>query len=210
VKPLLPLWVRVLALAAMTLGIIVSWASWQNALEAYSVERLSVTPLPSTALLSGTEGENLRSALEIMKSAHLSAVESMRWPRLMVLMALCLTAMAAGLSALRVRWPFFGKRSDAAQIAAFGALASTILRALDGAQQLAIAKRTAPALAKAMALASARSAAGDIDVETLAVGASLLQSITVMAAFTVVWRAFGSAQLQALLASADRDDADEQ
>jgi heme O synthase-like polyprenyltransferase len=94
-------------------------------------------------------------AFAAAQRAHLaatrSALVSMRWPRVIVLFLLSSAAGVVLATALRLRWPSGIPRVVATTLLGRAALVAAIIRTLDGAQDLVIARAGAAAYEKTLA-----------------------------------------------------------
>lgn len=177
----------------LVVGTMVSWMAWQQTAEAYLVETLSAIELPNPFADATKDPKAFREVMTAAHRAQLSAIEGMRWPRIVVLGVLSLAAMINGLFALRVRWPGGARRAMAAKVVSLSALVASLVRAMDGGQQLVIARRAAGALE----LASGKMLPSNemMGMTALVTVVTAAQTIAVVAAFTAGWRYFGSAKV---------------
>lgn len=171
---------RVALLAAMGLGMMVSASSAQEAAVAMSVEsitprELALGPFSSVLTLSRAQQE----ALKAQERATLSAIESMATPRALVLGFLAASTLVVFIAALQLRLTLDAPSLVLARRLGLAALASAVLRTMDGAQQLVIVRRAAEASGRALL------GAGGADTE-----AAIAMTQTLVSIVSVGWTAF--------------------
>ena len=152
---------RILLWVAIGLGALVSLSAAQESAVAMSVEGLSpkeVSLGPLAGVLSLSK-EQL-AALRAQERATLSAIESMAVPRAVVLGFLAASTLVVFVTALQIRWSPETPPASLARRMGTVAIASAILRTLDGAQQLVIVRRAAEANGRALL------GSGTPDIET--------------------------------------------
>jgi hypothetical protein len=166
---------RVILLTAIGLGVMVSVSASQEAALAMSVESLTPREFslgPLKGLLTITQAQE--AALRAQERATLSAIEAMATPRAIVLGLLAVSALLVFVTALQIRWSIDAPPAALARRLGIAALASAVLRTLDGAQQLVIARRAAEANGRALL------GAGAPDSETvIAVTRTLVSAVSV-------------------------------
>ncbi len=201
---LLPTKIRLVALAALATGLIVSW---QAAQELGLTLAASTMGQPSIDLsrwpLSAQDAKLMKQALEASWFAQLHAIETMRNFRLPILVGLSTCASLVFVSGLRIRWPFGSPRARAIWVLQRATIGVLIFRTLDAAQSVVIARSGADAMLKWM----------PTPVEALPLLVSLasgLQALFVLGLFFVISHYLGSAhvlrEVQALDAGQVEDD----
>ncbi len=201
----LPRPLRYFILATLTLGTLVSWKSWQETVEAAIADSVELVE-PTFAGLDGgaLDAKVMQAMFKAGQEARLSAIRSMRAPRIAVLVLLSFAALLTATLSLRVRWPGMARREDAAAVVGWGALVAAIARAMDGGQQLVIAQRSAGAMVKA----AAEQASGEL-TEAFSVAQRLMAAFTIahtlaiLVGFFVVWRVFSAERTRGLLRRLD-------
>lgn len=168
---------RMILLAAIGLGVMVSVSAAQEAALAMTVESITPRELslgPLKGLLPITKEQE--AALKAQERATLSAIEAMATPRAIVLGLLAISALVVFVTSLQIRWSMDAPPAALARRLGVAALASAVLRTLDGAQQLVIARRAAEANGRALL------GAGTPDAETM-----VAMTRTVVSVVSVGW-----------------------
>lgn len=151
-RPPLPALLRLGTLTALVLGAIISWASARDVamvLMAPTAEVPEEFPNVFQSLMPDPRAAT--EATKAMMRSQLQALESMRGPRLAILLLLSTASALVFVSALRLRWPSGVARPGVARLLGASAIACAILRTLDGAQLLVVARRGAASWDKVMA-----------------------------------------------------------
>ncbi len=199
---------RLLLLVAVGLGVMVSISSAQEAAMVMSVESIgphdfSLGPLKGLIPLSKEQ----ESALKAQERATLSAMEAMATPRAMVLGLLAASSMIVFLTSLQIRWSSEAPPAALARRLGVLALATAVLRTLDGAQQLVIVRRAAEANGRALI------ASGVADAETVAAMTHALVSVVsvgwtalVVGVFVVLGTYFRSPKVLAVFVERTHDE----
>ncbi len=197
----LPTPMRVSALALVTIGLLTSIMA---VAELEMTLRASELTPPMEMLAS--------AVLRAQFSGHVVALEAMQWVRVPVLALLSVASSVAFFTALRVRWPGSGRRVPFAELMAKAAIVSAVLRTVDGAQLLLIAKRAAAAGERALA----QGPAGDPRAQETALGLAMIPALSVAATLVVVGlyvtlgRYFQSPHARSLLAELDANVPEEE
>jgi hypothetical protein len=148
---LLPTKIRIVAVATLATGLIVSWQSAQEIGLTLASSSLSQ---PSFDLshwpLSPDDAKRMKQALEASWFAQLHTIDGMRGFRLPILIGLSTCASLVFVSALRIRWPFGAKRRRAIDMLERASIGVLLFRSLDAAQSVVIAQNGARAMLKWM------------------------------------------------------------
>ena len=200
--------IRPFLLAAVGLGVMVSISAAQEAATVMSVETItphdfSLGPLKGLISLSKEQ----EAALKAQERATLSAMESMATTRALVLGFLAASAMVVFLTSLQIRWSVEFPPARLAKRLGGAALASAVLRTLDGAQQLVIVRRAAEANGRALVVS------GVADAEALGAVTRALVSIVsvgwtalIVAVFVVLGTYFRSTKVLTTFVETPHDD----
>lgn len=199
---------RLFLLVAVGLGVMVSISAAQEAATVMSIETIaphdfSLGPLKGLISLSKEQ----EAALKAQERATLSAIESMAPARTLVLGLLAASAMVVFLTSLQIRWSAEAPPAKLAKRLGVAALASAVLRTLDGAQQLVIVRRAAEANGRALVVS------GVADAEALGAVTRALVSIVsvgwtalIVAVFVVLGTYFRSAKVLTTFVETPDDD----
>ncbi len=136
-NPLTPGARRLLWLALLLSGM-VGFGAAQGVAQVSQLERLKSIEPPVSPF---ADSESMRAAGKAMLAAEISGLEGMRTSRGFILMALSVTAALVFVSAIRMLRPGAIPREGIRQLLGGTAIASAVLRVLDGAQLTAIARR---------------------------------------------------------------------
>jgi len=215
-KAPLPALLRFATLAALGLGALVCWAASAEvgmtlmATSQEDQERPTLAANPMTPFMP--DPETAAAAQKAMADAQVSALESMRGARLLVLMLLSTASALVFVQALRLNWPSGMPRSGLARMLGASAIGVGILRTMDGAQQLAVARRAGAAFDKVMATTRVEAAhmpegLGTMSLSVFTVGVTLVMTAT----FVFLGLYFRSPKVAEVLAGADEQlpDGDE-
>jgi len=206
----LPNPLRYATLATLALGAIVSFGAVNNLRLAISIEEFDVSLAESPTLNKLTPNPVAWGVAQRAQAvAFRNAIEGMRWPRVLVLLALSSTAAAVFVSALRLRWPAGIVRARLALFLSRAALVAAVTRTLDGAQELVIVRAAARAFEKSLLeqQVDPQLAGPSLEVFT---GASIVTTVAVVALFVVVSNYFRSERIQQTFELIDRNTVDEE
>lgn len=186
---------RLALLAALVLGVFGSAASMSGAVEAFTLEAPEPTLGPWGKYVPYAKEQE--AALKAHERARLGVIESMAAPRGLILGLQALAGLLLFLGAAQIRWnpepPWVGLADRLAWVAR----GMAVLRTLDGAQQLVIARRAAEAAGKTLEQLQVpeAAAAGDIN-RAVATVASVGWTVLVVAALVGLGAYFRSPRVQ--------------
>lgn len=202
----LPGAVRFAALAAVALGALVSFSAARELPLVLASADLDTPELdlgPFRAFV--VDEKTVRDAGKAAFRAQLSAIESMKGTRSVILLALSTSAALVFVAGLRLRWPGGIARRGVARLLGVSAAVSALLRTLDGAQALVIVRRGTAALDRVLA----SSASPELQLPpglnvALYSALSVGLTVTVVGLFLALGAYFRSARITELFANLDR------
>lgn len=150
-RPVLPGPLRFALLALVTVGALVSFGAARDVSMVLTINSPAPVEGSEAALPGlGLSPQAQRAVWLAMVSGLRGAVASMTGSRVVIAMLLSSAASLVFVLALRLRWTTMGVRTPLAVLLGRVAVAAAVLRTLDGAQQLAIARTTAEEVSKAL------------------------------------------------------------
>jgi len=212
--PPLPASVRLATLAVVTLGMMVCSAAARDAYVALQVPDVEVPDLDGSARRFAATPEQvpiLKEALTAFTRAELSAIEGMQRSRVVILLLLFLSCSVLFTAALRLRWDLGGPRVAMTRQLGLGAVASAVLRTLDGAQELAITGQSWAALGKAFEKSPLPGPQLPTELyRTIGQAASIGFTVFIVACFLLAGGYFRSARVQQIFAAWDSRQPDDE
>jgi hypothetical protein len=146
-RGLLPTKIRLVLMATLATGLIVSWQAAQEFGLALSSSSLS---LPNFNLsnwpFAASDAKAMTQALEAAWYAQINAINGMRTTRMPILLGLAGSASLVFVSAMRLRWPFGAPRLHSLRILQRATVAVFLFRTLEAAQAVVIARSGAEAM----------------------------------------------------------------
>ena len=204
---MLPTPVRYATLAAIALGAIVSFSAARElplVIASPTIDTPEMDLGPFKALVS--DEKTVREAGKAAFRAQLTAIESMRLSRSIILLALSTSAALVFVAALRIRWPGGVTRRGVSKLLGVSAVASALLRTLDGAQLLVIVRRGIVALDKVIARSAATELQMPVELNLAIYSAvSIALTVFVVALFLLLGAYFRSSRVQDVFAALDRE-----
>lgn len=173
---------RLMAVLCTLLSAMVGFGASAGAMEVLS------PPSPSEQSLSignALASEAYLHAMEVERQA----LEPMRGPRALILFALSVCAGVTLIGGIRLVRPSGLPREGVRRLTAGAALIAAVLRTLDGAQELAVAKRTAQALGEFVVklLELNVSAEWQLALQRAFVAGMVMKTIVFAGAFAALW-----------------------
>ncbi len=205
---MLPTRVRIAVMLTLVVSMLVSFGASQGAALAFSAPELTMPEVDLDGFSAWSpDPEVMKEALKAGFRAELASVNGMRTARLVILIALSVASGLVLVSALRMRWAFGMSRSQLAQLLSKAALATTVIRTMDGAQTFATELRVTAARAEVMMTSTALNLGGTVDAVTFVFRAvNLATTFGVVFCFFVMWRYFGSTRLHEELERLDAEN----
>ena len=196
----LPLAIRNPSLACMALSAIVGFVSLSELLGLVQVSEPSRSPIQVPGSL-GSE------ALHKGYEAHLTALESMRVPRVLILSSLGLVCALNFVSASRVLWPRGLRRESMRRVVVSSSVAAAVLRTLDGAQLAVVWRKVGAAWGRSASVIPSLSSLTPAELEASArawgVAIAVAQTAAVVGAYAALSQYFRRQKVKQLLAAMD-------
>lgn len=149
--PPLPGALRLALLTAVTVGALVSFGAARDVSMALTITGPAPMDGSEAALPGlGLSPQAQRAVWLAMLSGMRGAIAGMTTSRVIISMLLSSAASLVFVLALRLRWSMQGPRELVATLLSRVSVGAAVLRTLDGAQQLVVARSTAEAIGKAL------------------------------------------------------------
>ncbi len=203
----LPTGIRVATMIALVFGAMVSFGAVRDlplTVNAGASDMPEVSLGPFKALVK--DEKVYLAAMRASFRAQMSAMEAMQTSRVLILAALSTSASLVFISALRLRWPAGARRGSIARLLAGASVATAVLRTLDGAQLLAIARKGVLASEKVLAASGVPELQSPEGVNVAVTSAlSVAMTAVTVASFLALGAYFRAARPTQLFATLDRD-----
>jgi len=202
----LPRSLRLGAWAALVLGATVGMGAAQGVGMLFELEALRSAPAPKVSPMFGDE-KLLRDVTEAMTRTQAQGLEDMQVSRGFILFALSMTCALTFVSALRLLRPAGVPREGVRRLLGGAALASAVLRTLDGAQLAAVSKRMGTAADRVFS--ASKAVPGEYPdgfAMVLSVAATTIFTLVVVVAFLALSRYFRSSKMRELVQALDQTE----
>ena len=200
----LPVRVRRITLAVIALSGLVGSAAAQHIGQVVELEGFRSLKPPISEFWA--QNKAAIGAAQAKHQAHAASLESMRISRGLILLALTITCSLTFVAALRILRPGGTAREGARRLLASTAIASAVLRTMDGAQMTAIAGRAGAAWDKVMGNADVPGGYPQGMEQTLLSATTIGFTVLIAGAFVGVATYFRSDTLREQVAAADRSE----